>query len=59
MADLTDFTSSLPSFEDRHVNVEFVTVADYDRLWSGGVAGQGTFTGNPSTLYYIRENPIT
>lgn len=61
MADLTQFTSSLPSFNNRHVVTQFVTEAEYALILAANTA-MPVDTSDPnydpafsSTLYYIRE----
>lgn len=64
MADITQFTSSPPSFEGRHVVTEFVTEMQYANIADVSNPASPNFdTGaanyDPqfaSTLYYIREN---
>ena len=66
MADLTQFTSSPPAFEGRHVVTEFVTESQYESIMynNTGTPDPANPLFDPtlvdpafvSTLYYIREN---
>ena len=64
MADLTQFTSSLPSFGNRHVVSQFVQESEYETISNVSDPNSANFnTSSPdydpaftSTLYYIREN---
>lgn len=62
MANLTQFLSSPPSFEGRHVVTRFVTETEYNNIMTVNTAVP-VDTGNPlydpafaSTLYYVRED---